>query len=102
MLKACHKYAQSYNEPVETKRRGPWVTVLIGVTAVILAIISKTNEKSTQLRPGIFISVKRNCVVTTFNNNIKRCLKPFHVKNLFSPFWKGEYCVMYEKIQNSL
>lgn len=53
------------------EKRGPWVTMLIGVTAVILAKISKTNEKSTQLRPGIFISVKRDCLETTFNNNKK-------------------------------
>ena len=53
------------------EKRGPWVTMLIGVTAVILAIISKTNEKSTQLRPGIFISVKKDCLETTFNNNKK-------------------------------
>ena len=45
--------------------------MLIGVSAVILAIISKSNEKSTQLRPGIFISVKKNCLETTFNNNKK-------------------------------
>ena len=45
--------------------------MLIGVSAVILAIISKSNEKSTQLRPGIFISVKRDCLETTFNNNKK-------------------------------
>lgn len=53
------------------EKRGPWVTMLIGVSAVILAIISKSNEKSTQLRPGIFISVKKNCLETTFNNNKK-------------------------------